>query len=237
MYVKEKSWKIFDEIYLNYDRINQVLSFGQDRTWRRLVASHLPNTSSLRLLDLASGTLDQLIACMESCANIESAIALDLSKNMLEIGKKKLQTKPYREKIRVIVGDAQNPPFPDCSFDAITFSFGIRNLSDPFHSLLEMKRLLKPGGKALILEFSLPKKPIRSFHLFYLRYLLPHIGGFLSKNPKAYRYLHETIETFPYGDAFCAMMQKAGFSSVHAIPLSLGAVTLYVGRQQAVAQL
>ncbi|MBI3901289.1 MAG: bifunctional demethylmenaquinone methyltransferase/2-methoxy-6-polyprenyl-1,4-benzoquinol methylase UbiE [Chlamydiia bacterium] len=229
MYVKEKSWKIFDEIYVTYDRINQILSFGQDRSWRRFVAKHLPTSSSLRLLDLASGTCDQLIACMESSAQIESAIALDLSANMLEIGRKKLQSKPYRNQVEIVIGDAQSPPFPDSFFDAITFSFGIRNLNDPIRGLQEIKRLLKPQGKALILEFSLPKNPIRPFHLLYLRYILPHIGTLLSKNKEAYRYLHTTIEAFPYGNAFCSMMHDAGFASVQSIPLALGAVTLYVG--------
>lgn len=229
MTVPKESWKMFNRISPSYDRINRILSLGMDQTWRRLAASHLPKKPDLRLLDLASGTGDQLIACLEYGKSIQQAIGIDLSEEMLRIAKEKMTAKSYKDKISFMTADAEKIPFPDASFDAATFSFGIRNVSDPLLSLRQIKRVLKPQGKCLILEFSLPPQPFKQFHLFYLRHILPRIGGWLSKNPDAYRYLNQTIETFPYGKAFCSLMETAGFTSIQTIPMALGAVTLYVG--------
>jgi demethylmenaquinone methyltransferase/2-methoxy-6-polyprenyl-1,4-benzoquinol methylase len=117
------------------------------------------------------------------------------------------------------------------SFDAATFSFGIRNVSDPLRALKEIHRILKPKGRSLVLEFSLPPKPIRGFFLFYLRHILPRIAGFISKNYQAYRYLNQTIEHFPSGKEFCLLMKEAGFLRLREIPMNLGSVTLYVGEK------
>jgi demethylmenaquinone methyltransferase/2-methoxy-6-polyprenyl-1,4-benzoquinol methylase len=226
---KETSWKMFDAISPTYDRINAILSLGMDRRWRRRLASYLPSRSNLDLLDLASGTASQLVALFENKAPIRSAIGIDLSSEMLKIGKQKIQEKPYCNRVQFQVADATRLPFAEKSFDAATFSFGIRNVPDPILSLKEIHRVLKPGGRCLILEFSLPPEPLKTFHLFYLRRILPYIGGFLSKNREAYRYLNETIETFPYGDAFARLMKSVGFSSLKQVPMALGAVTLYMG--------
>ena len=225
----KKSWQMFDQISPNYDQINRILSFGMDLSWRRFAASHLPKALDLHLLDVASGTGDQLIACMESGASIASSIGIDLSQEMLRIGEKKIAQKPYRERTELLLGDAEKLPFADGSFDAATFSFGIRNVVHPIQALQEMRRVLNPKGVGLILEFSLPPQPFKFFHLFYLRYLLPWIGGLFSKDRVAYRYLNQTIEAFPYGKAFCSLMEQAGFCQVEAFPLALGAVTLYRG--------
>jgi demethylmenaquinone methyltransferase / 2-methoxy-6-polyprenyl-1,4-benzoquinol methylase len=226
---RENVWKMFDAISTSYDRINSILSFGMDSGWRKRAATHLPEQKNLDLLDLASGTGDQLIACMENGADIRSAIGIDLASVMLEKAHAKVESKSYKDKVKFQHADATHIPFSDNSFDAATFSFGIRNVSDPMLALKEIHRVLKPGGRCLILEFSLPKEPIKTFHLFYLRRILPHIGGFFSKNKAAYRYLNETIETFPCGPAFCLLMKNASFSSIRQIPMSLGAVTLYLG--------
>ncbi|MDE3055715.1 MAG: ubiquinone/menaquinone biosynthesis methyltransferase [Verrucomicrobiota bacterium] len=221
----------FDPISPTYDRINRILSFGQDLSWRRFVAKQLPTNIPLTLLDLAAGTLDQLIACMESPAQIQSATAIDLSPRMLEVGRAKIADKPYKDRICCLTSDLHQLPFQDNSFDAITLSFGIRNAADPKRALTEIARLLKPKGRVLILEFSLAPYPWRPFHLFYLRYLLPSIGNLFSHNREAYLYLSKTILSFPYGAAFCSLLQESGLTSLRTFSLALGAVTLYVAEK------
>lgn len=226
------SWKMFDKISPTYDKANRILSFGLDQGWRRAVFRFLPKRPQLRLLDLATGTGDQLIALFESGAPIAAATGIDLAAEMLEIAKKKVDGKAYWSKIEWLRADAEALPFQEKSFDAATFSFGIRNVPDPIKSLREIERVLKPQGRCLILEFSLPPQPIRAVYLLYLRHLLPRIGGYVSKIPDAYRYLDKTIEAFPSGAAFCACLENAGFLRVQAHRMAFGAVTLYVGEKR-----
>lgn len=223
---------MFDQISPTYDRINRILSFGMDRGWRKEVVKHLPSRPHLQLLDLATGTGDQLISLFESGASIQKASGIDLSSEMLGLAEKKTKNKSYSSQIEWIRADAENLPFVKDSFDAATFSFGIRNVTDPLVSLKEIQRVLKPDGRCLILEFSLPPRPLRGLYLFYLRNLLPRIGGLLSKQPAAYRYLNETIETFPSGASFLALMEQASFKQVRACPMAFGGVTLYVGEKK-----
>lgn len=222
---------MFNEIAKTYDPINRVLSLGMDQRWRKKVAKYLPQKQNIYLLDLATGTADQLIALFESGASIHSAIGIDLASEMISIGEKKIQAKSYAKQIELQVGDAMHLPFEEAIFDACTFSFGIRNTADPLHCLEEILRVLKPGGRCLILEFSLPPFPIRLPYLWYLRYVLPWLGGKLSKKPKAYRYLNQTIESFPSGESFLALMQRAGFAHSKAYLMAFGAVSLYVGEK------
>lgn len=227
-----ESWKMFDKISSTYDKTNRILSFGMDLGWRKNVLKFLPNLKNLQILDLATGTGDQLISLFESGASIEMALGIDLAEEMLEIAKEKVSKKPYWNKIEWLRADASKLPLQDNSFDAATCSFGIRNVPDPLETLIEIERVLKPKGRAIILEFSLPPAPIKAFYLLYLRHLLPKIGGIFSKVPAAYRYLDETIESFPYGKDFCSLMEKAKFQNVKAHRMALGAVTLYVGEKQ-----
>jgi len=223
---KTDVWKMFDQISKSYDRINRVLSFGQDVSWRKKVAKEMPLKPHLKVLDLATGTGDQLIALFKAGLSIQRAVGIDLSEEMLKIGRTKVASNP---KIELLHGDAQKLPFADQTFDATTFSFGIRNVGDPLVSLKEIHRVLKPRGRCLILEFSMPPAYIRPFFLFYLRKILPRIGGLLSKNAAAYHYLNRTIESFPSGEAFLSLMKEAGFSSLKKIPMNFGGVTLYIG--------
>ncbi len=229
-------WKMFDRISPTYDKINRILSLGMDRSWRKKALKHLPVVKKdLRVLDLATGTGDQLIALFEGVeggASIGSAVGIDLSEEMLLLAKKKIGSKTYSGKIEFLRADAEKLPFENHQFDAATFSFGIRNVPDPLVSLKEIYRVLKPEGRCLILEFSLPRPFIRKFYLFYLRRILPKIGGLLSREPAAYRYLNETIETFPSGNDFLALMKKASFASLKAVPMAFGGVTLYVGEKE-----
>jgi demethylmenaquinone methyltransferase/2-methoxy-6-polyprenyl-1,4-benzoquinol methylase len=219
---------MFNEISPTYDFVNRVLSFGQDVRWRKKVARFLPLKPHLEILDLATGTGDQIAALYRAKISIQKAVGIDLAEEMLNIGRWKLKKFPSAE---LMQGDAQKLNFPSESFDAATFSFGIRNVLDPLVSLREIHRILKQRGRCLILEFSMPNRWIRPFFLFYLRTILPRLGGILSKNLAAYRYLNRTIETFPSGDAFLALMKSAGFSSLKRIPMNFGSVSLYVGEK------
>jgi demethylmenaquinone methyltransferase/2-methoxy-6-polyprenyl-1,4-benzoquinol methylase len=224
---RQEVWKMFDSISSTYDRTNRILSLGMDQRWRKSVAHFLPLRTQLKILDLATGTGDQISALLKSNASIQSVTGIDLSSEMLEIAKKKLSGKAD-----FLLADAEKLPFADASFDAATFSFGIRNVTDPLVSLKDIHRILKPSGRCLILEFSLPPQPIRALYLLYLRHLLPRIGGLISRNPAAYRYLNQTIEHFPSGKDFSALMGKAGFQRLSRVSMSLGGVTLYVGEKQ-----
>lgn len=218
-------WKMFDRISATYDKVNRVVSFGMDLRWRKKLAQHLPKKKHLDILDLATGTGDQAIQIMRSKASIKSITGIDLSKEMLNLAKIKIP------EMKIICADAEKLPFAKESFDAASFSFGIRNVPTPLNALNEIYRVLKPKGRCLILEFSMPPWPIKSFYLFYLRHILPKIGGFLSKDQAAYRYLNETIEEFPSGPNFCKIMKRAGFSRIQAVPMNLGSVTLYIGEK------
>ncbi|MDE3046502.1 MAG: bifunctional demethylmenaquinone methyltransferase/2-methoxy-6-polyprenyl-1,4-benzoquinol methylase UbiE [Verrucomicrobiota bacterium] len=222
---KSESWKMFNEISSTYDRVNRILSLGQDVRWRKKVAMHLPLQPHLQVLDLATGTGDQLGAITRAGLSIRKMVGLDLSKEMLAIAHKKWP------QIEFLHGDAMHIPFEPSSFDAITFSFGIRNVETPLQSLKEMHRVLKSDGRALILEFSTPSHWIRPFFLFYLRKILPRLGALLSGHKEAYRYLNRTIESFPSGDAFLALMKEAGFTKTYRVPMNFGGVTLYVGEK------
>lgn len=228
---RKEIWKMFDAISTTYDKVNLILSFGIDRVWRKTLAEHLPKESSLDVLDCATGTGDQLFSILQKNPSWKG-IGIDLSQEMLEIAKKKNVKKGLEMKANFQVASALDLPFPDDSFAAVTISFGIRNVENVVEALTEMRRVLLPGGTILILEFSLPKNPIlRFFHSFYLKKVLPFVGGVFSKNKEAYTYLQKTIDSFPYGKSFCDLLFKAGFQQVKDYPLSGGIATLYEGRK------
>jgi demethylmenaquinone methyltransferase / 2-methoxy-6-polyprenyl-1,4-benzoquinol methylase len=228
---KIHSWKMFNRIAKTYDLVNLMLSFGLDTLWRKKVGSLVPKRPGLAVLDLATGTGDQIISLWNSCSpNIEKGMGMDLSEGMLDIGRRKIEEKKLQDVIGMEVGDATDIPAEAASYDAVTISFGIRNVPDVPASLREMHRILRPSGKALILEFSMPSNPVvRWGHLFYLRHVLPLVGGAVSGDFEAYRYLNTSIESFPYGRDFCRLMEDAGFDTVVAHPVSLGIATIYEG--------
>jgi demethylmenaquinone methyltransferase/2-methoxy-6-polyprenyl-1,4-benzoquinol methylase len=228
---KSTSWQMFNRIAKTYDSVNRLLSFGLDVGWRKKVGLLLPKKEQVALLDLATGTADQvLLLCKEHPKKISEAIGMDLSEGMLEKGREKVDQQKLQNIIRLETGDAVNIPSENGRFDAITISFGIRNVPDVPASLREMHRVLRPEGKTLILEFSMPKNPLVRFgHLFYLRYVLPLVGGIISGDYEAYRYLNTSIEAFPYGESFCSLMKEAGFSTVRQHPVTFGIATIYEG--------
>jgi demethylmenaquinone methyltransferase/2-methoxy-6-polyprenyl-1,4-benzoquinol methylase len=153
-----------------------------------------------------------------------------MSEGMLAVGREKVARLGLSDRVVLKTGDAMSIPEPDTAFDVSTMSFGIRNVLDVTDALREVLRVLKPGGRALILEFSTPESRwFRPMYFFYLRHLLPVIGGMLSGDRTAYRYLNRTIETFPSGKDFCALMERAGFTRVKAIPLTFGIASIYEG--------
>ncbi len=229
---REEVWKMFDRISPRYDLVNRLLSFGIDHHWRRQLIRHLPQEKGLRLLDLATGTGDQLITIVKRAKQVETALGLDMSQEMVRMGQRKIIDKPYTHRITLMEGDATSIALDKEAVDCVTMSFGIRNVTSVEKCLEECFRVLTPSGKVMILEFSMPKnRLIRGLHLFYLRHVLPLVGGLVSRDPKAYRYLNKTIETFPYGEAFCAKLKAAGFYQVKAYPMTFGAATLYIGEK------
>ncbi len=230
--LKEKALSpdMFDEISPSYDRLNHILSLGIDFYWRKKVVDFLPKKEGLYLLDAATGTGDQLITILENSPHIKQAVGIDPAKKMLALSLQKTEKKSYRNKIQFKEASLLALPFPDASFDVVTLSFGIRNIPDPLPALIEAYRVLKEGGRLLILEFSLPDNPLlKKGHLFYLRHILPSLAKLLTKNKRAYTYLGETIEDFPSGENFCHLLREASFTRVQRTPLTAGIVTLYQG--------
>jgi len=225
-------FRMFDRIAPRYDLLNHLLSFNRDKAWRRKMSLLLPTRPNLSLLDVATGTGDQLLSLYDS-GKIASGVGIDPAEAMLAIGREKIARRRLSAVLSMLPGSAEQIPFGDRSFDIVATSFGIRNVTDVSLAMLEMHRVLKPGGRLLILEFSLPKNAImRRAYLVYFRYILPALGRIISGDREAYRYLNETVESFPHGDQFTAMMLKAGFGGVAHTPLTFGVATIYQGDKQ-----
>jgi demethylmenaquinone methyltransferase / 2-methoxy-6-polyprenyl-1,4-benzoquinol methylase len=220
---------MFDQISASYDRANRFLSFGLDLRWRRALAKHIPAINKLRLLDLATGTGEQIAALIYKKASIQCATGIDLSEKMLNIAREKFANKSLPFPIHFQNADAQALPFADHTFDLCTFSFGIRNVLHPLVALSEMHRVTKTNGRCLILEFSTPPARWRRLYLFYLRHLMPRIGAHFTNDPTPYRYLNLTIEKFASNKEFLGWMSQTGWKNVAAINLFIGFVTLYRG--------
>lgn len=222
-------WKMFDRIAHRYDLLNHLLSGNRDIVWRRRMAAMLPARDNLDVLDLATGTGDQLLTLAET-GKLRSGVGVDLAEKMLEVGRGKIAERKLGSLLKLQTGDAGAIPFANNSFDVVSITFGIRNVLDVSTALREMCRVLRPNGRALILEFSLPRNAlIRKGYLFYFRHILPRLGGLISGDSYAYRYLNQTVETFPYGDAFRSLMAEAGFTNVHATEVTFGVATIYSG--------
>ncbi len=229
-------WKMFDRIAHRYDLLNRLLSFGTDIVWRNKTAALLNNPTiqgipgGLKVLDLATGTGDLAITICNKNNNISGTVGMDMSGEMLKIGKKKVIAGGLSGTVTMVKGNATEIPFGSRSFHAVTIAFGIRNVTDVLKSLKDMHRILHKGGRVLILEFSLPaNKIIRSAYLFYFRKILPALGSIISGDGYAYKYLNETVETFPYGKTFNDLLIKAGFVNVEAFPLTFGIASIYRG--------
>lgn len=230
---KIKSWQIFNHIAPTYDVINRILSARQDVLWRKKLANFLPLKKDIELLDLATGTADQILHLFNKLkknnqVQITRAIGVDLSEGMLKIGREKVIQKGLQDKVQLVHADATQLPFEANSFDVITMSFGIRNVPNTLACLSEIYRCLRPGGKVLILEFSIPSnKLFKTPYLFYFRNVLPQIGGALSGHTHYYKYLNNTAEQFAYGSEFLELMKKAGFETPQAHEVTFGIASIY----------
>jgi demethylmenaquinone methyltransferase/2-methoxy-6-polyprenyl-1,4-benzoquinol methylase len=220
---------MFDRIAHRYDLLNRMLSFGRDVAWRKQFLRYLPGGAGLRVLDLATGTADVLLSLYHA-GRLAVGLGVDPSGGMLAEGRKKVVAQGAAKSCFLVRGDAMELGLREDTFDAVTIAFGIRNVTDVDKGLREMLRVLRPGGRALILEFSLPGNGlIRWGYLLYFRHVLPLLGGLISGDQAAYRYLNRTVEAFPYGGAFCALMEEAGFEGMEAHPMTFGIATLYCG--------
>jgi demethylmenaquinone methyltransferase/2-methoxy-6-polyprenyl-1,4-benzoquinol methylase len=223
---KEQVTQMFDNISNEYDGLNRVISFGIDVKWRKKVVALVRKQNPETILDIATGTGDLALQMAQTGA--KKIIGLDISQGMLDVGIRKASNKELNNTIEFILGDSENLPFTDNSFDAITVAFGVRNFEDLEKGLKEILRVLKPNGIFVILETSVPTKfPFKQGYVFYTKYILPLIGRIFSKDKSAYKYLCESASVFPYGEKLNNILRKIGFNSVEHFPQTLGVATIY----------
>lgn len=221
---------MFARIASRYDLANRMLSFGIDRIWRNRLVEEVDNRSPKTVIDLATGSGDVAFALREGLDRGVTIQGLDFCAPMVEEAKRK-QNALGRSDIQFGIGDILDLPLDDSAADAITISFGYRNLEDRPKGLLEMKRVLKPdSGYLFILEFSQPHPLYRPFYYFYLKRLLPAIASLVTGDFAAYQYLSESIESFPDRAGITRELENAGFRDIIAIPMALGSVALHIGR-------
>lgn len=225
---------MFDAIAGRYDFLNHLLSAGLDKQWRARAVEALHLTGGETVLDLCAGTADFAIAAAAGARPVKRVVGVDFSAAMLQVGKAKVETGRWKSRINLVRGDATGIPLGDASVDAVTIGFGIRNVEDPARALREIIRVLRPGGKLAILEFSLPRTAVlRRFYLWYFNNVLPRIGRLVSRHPSAYSYLPASVQTFPSPDEFSQQLQTAGFDTVRATPVSFGIVYMFVASKDA----
>jgi len=223
---KEQVAQMFDNISENYDGLNRVISFGIDVKWRKKVVEIIGKNNPKQILDIATGTGD--LAIMLAKTNPTKIIGLDISEGMLNVGKEKIAKENLSKMIEMIVGDSENMPFNDNTFDAITVSFGVRNFANLDKGLQEIKRVLKPGGTFVVLETSVPTKfPYKQGYRFHTSVILPIIGKLFSKDKVAYSYLSESANSFPFGKKFNNILLKNGFSTATDMPVTFGVASIY----------
>ncbi|UAB76014.1 bifunctional demethylmenaquinone methyltransferase/2-methoxy-6-polyprenyl-1,4-benzoquinol methylase UbiE [Mesoflavibacter sp. SCSIO 43206] len=228
---KEQVTKMFDTISKDYDGLNRVISFGIDIKWRKKVVEIVKKQQPKTILDIATGTGDLAINLAETSA--EEIVGLDISPGMLEVGKEKVKAKQLDNRVKMIIGDSENMPFEDNTFDAITVAFGVRNFETLENGLKDILRVLKPGGTFVILETSVPTKfPFKQGYKAYSKFILPSIGRLFSKDKTAYKYLSESASVFPYGEALNNILRNIGFINVEDKPQTFGVATIYTASKQ-----
>lgn len=223
---KQQVTKMFDTISKEYDGLNRVISFGIDVKWRKKVVDIVDAHQPQNILDIATGTGDLAISLAKTSAT--EIIGLDISEGMLDVGRKKISEKHLGAKIQLVVGDSENLPFENDTFDAITVAFGVRNFENLEKGLSEIHRVLKPQGVFVILETSVPTNTVyKTGYSFYTKYILPSIGKMFSKDQSAYSYLCESASKFPYGEALNNILRQIGFNNVKDMPQTFGVATIY----------
>lgn len=226
---KEQVAEMFDNISKRYDFLNHVLSLNIDKAWRKKVVAMVKADKPEKVLDVATGTADLAIA-LAKALNTEVK-GVDISAGMLAVGRQKV-AKANLPSVELILGDGENLPFADNHFDAVTVAFGVRNFENLEKGLKDILRVLKPGGQLVVLEFSQPQKtPLKQLYKFYFVNILPAIGKLISKDSRAYTYLPESVEAFPFGDSFLQIMKNCGYQSTMARQVTLGIATIYQARK------
>jgi demethylmenaquinone methyltransferase/2-methoxy-6-polyprenyl-1,4-benzoquinol methylase len=225
---KQQVADMFDNISPKYDFLNHFLSLGIDIRWRKKGIKLLKEIQPKQILDIATGTGDFAIEALK--LNPDHVIGVDISEGMLNVGREKLKKRKLDDRITLTSGDSENLPFEDNKFDAIIVAFGVRNFENLEKGLSEMFRVLRPGGKVVVLEFSKPKSfPFKQLYNFYFKNILPTLGKTISKDNSAYTYLPESVKSFPDGKAFTSILDKLGFKQTVCKPLTLGISSIYTG--------
>ncbi|MCX7913326.1 MAG: bifunctional demethylmenaquinone methyltransferase/2-methoxy-6-polyprenyl-1,4-benzoquinol methylase UbiE [Thermodesulfovibrionales bacterium] len=227
---KEFIMSMFDRIAKYYDFLNHLLSLNMDKRWRKKAIDILADFHPKIILDVATGTADLAIEAVR--LNPDKILGIDISEKMLSIAKEKITKRGLSNKIELQRSDSESIPFPDETFDAVTVAFGVRNFEDLQKGLKEMYRVTKKDGWVVILEFSRPYKfPFDRLYNLYFNSVLPIIGGTISKDKGAYKYLPLSVSNFPDGLEFLRILEKIGFKNLLHIPLSLGICTIYRGQK------
>ena len=223
---REQVEHMFDSIAPKYDFLNRFLSMGIDQTWRKKAINSLKEVNPKQILDVATGTADLAIAALK--LNPDHVTGIDISNQMLQVGRNKISNKTLNHKITLQQADSANLPFEDNKFDAITVAFGVRNFEFLQQGINQMYRVTRNGGKLAVLEFSKPKSfPFKQLYNFYFKYILPGWGGLISKSITAYTYLPESVEHFLEGENFTEYLKNAGYIKIEIKPLTFGICTLY----------
>jgi demethylmenaquinone methyltransferase/2-methoxy-6-polyprenyl-1,4-benzoquinol methylase len=253
---KQQVAAMFDKIAFRYDFLNRFLSGGIDLYWRRRAIRELSRgrmggegvkggvkaasadhggvvaSAGMSILDVATGTGDMAILETRQLAG-SRVTGVDISAGMLEIGRQKIAKLQLEQRIVLQSGDSEALEFPDGHFDAVTVAFGVRNFENLERGLREMLRVLKPGGKLVVLEFSRPKTPgVRQMYDLYLRLVAPNVGKMVSSSREAYQYLNDSVKAFPEGQAFITILDTCGYIHCRMRRLSLGICSLYIGQKQ-----
>mgnify|MGYP001028951003 FL=1 len=227
---KEQVAEMFDNISGKYDFLNHFFSAGIDNLWRKRAIKELSKDKPNVILDVATGTGDFAFEAVK--LNPDKIIGVDISAGMLDVGKKKIEKRHLTDKMEFLLGDSEDLKFENEKFDAITVSFGVRNFQDLKKGLSELNRVLKTGGKLIILEFSKPKKfPVKQAYFTYFKYIMPVIGKVVSRDKSAYNYLPQSVMAFPEGEEFQKILKDVGFSESKAIPLTGGIASIYVAQK------
>lgn len=227
---KEQVAEMFNNISKKYDFLNHFLSLGIDIRWRKKAIKILKNDHPKHILDIATGTADFAIEAL--ALKPEKVTGVDISEGMLAVGREKLKKKGLDHVIQLSLGDSEKLLFEDNKFDAVIVSFGVRNFANLEKGLADMYRVLRPGGKTVIVEFSKPTKfPFRNIYNFYFKAILPKIGKLVSKDQSAYTYLPESVQAFPDGEDFLKVLERVGFKHTTCKPLTFGVSSIYVGEK------
>ncbi|MBS1754650.1 MAG: bifunctional demethylmenaquinone methyltransferase/2-methoxy-6-polyprenyl-1,4-benzoquinol methylase UbiE [Ferruginibacter sp.] len=228
---KQQVAGMFDDIAFRYDFLNRFLSAGIDIRWRKKAIKELTLLKPKIILDVATGTADVAIMTT-NILKPEKITGIDISEGMLQIGRKKIEKLGLQNTIELLNGDSETINFKNNTFDAVTVAFGVRNFENLEKGLAEIYRVLKPGGKLVVLEFSKPKNAIvKTMYDLYMKFICSKVGKLISKNRTAYKYLDESIKKFPEGKNFTYILDNLGFTNTYIKTLSLGICSIYCGEK------